>query len=182
MVRQVRHPEEGQQFQCPLMSGLFPAPVPGQAQNAGDGGVALLIVETDLHIVLHGEVVEQADVLEGPGNAHAVDLSCGLAGGIQSIQQDGAPGGLIDLGQQVEDGGFAGAVGADEAGDLRPADGEVEVIHRPQAAEVDAQVAALQNGGFVDVPFRNDGMAGNRDHLALFKFLTHRGLPPFFWE
>ena len=92
------------------------------------------------------------------------------------------PGGLIDLGQQVEDGGFAGAVGADEAGDLRPADGEVEVIHRPQAAEVDAQVAALQNGGFVDVPLRNDGMAGNRDHLALFKFLTHRGLPPFFWE
>ena len=52
-------------------------------------------METDLHIVLHGEVVEQADVLEGPGNAHAVDLSCGLAGGIQSIQQDGAPGGLV---------------------------------------------------------------------------------------
>ena len=71
---------------------------------------------------------------------------------------------------------------ADEAGDLRSTDGEVEVIHRPQAAEFDAQVAALQNGGFVDVPLRNDGMAGNRDHLALFKFLTHRGLPPFFWE
>ena len=51
------------------------------------------------------------------------------------IQQDGAVSGLIHLGQQVEHRGLARAVGADETGDLRPADGEVEVIHGLQAAE-----------------------------------------------
>ena len=95
-----------------------------------------------------------------------VDLDGGLARGVLAVQQDGAPGGLVDLGEQVEHRGLASAVGADEAGDLSAAYGQVEVVHRPQAAEVDAQVAALQDGGLVDVPLGDDGVAGDGDHFG----------------
>ena len=95
------------------------------------------------------------------------------------VQQDGAPGGLIDLGEQVKHRGLACAVGPDESGDLRAANGQVEVVHRLQAAEVDAQMAALQNGGLIDVPLGDDRMAGHRHHLTLFKFLSHSTAAPF---
>ena len=68
------------------------------------------------------QVVEQADVLEGTGDAGPVHLSGGHVVGVLPVQQDGAVGGLIHLGQQVEHRGFACAVGTDETGDLRPAD------------------------------------------------------------
>ena len=48
-------------------------------------------------------------------------------------------GGLIDLGEQVEDRGLARAVRADETGDLRAADGHVEVVDRLESAEGDAE-------------------------------------------
>ncbi len=117
-------------------------------------GVAHLVVQADLHVVLHTQVVKQADVLEGPGDAGPVDLGSAHAVGVLPVEKDGALGGLIHLGEQVEHGGLAGAVGADETGDLRPADGQVEVIDRPQTAEVDAQVAALQDGELVQHPAR----------------------------
>ena len=95
-------------------------------------------MQADLHIVLHGQVVEQPDVLEGAGDAHAVDLGGVFAVGVDAVQQDGAPGGLIDLGEQVEHRGLARAVGADEAGDLGAAHGDIELVDSGEAAEVDA--------------------------------------------
>ena len=82
-------------------------------------------------------VVEQADVLEGPGDAGLVHLHGVHAMGVLSVQEDGTVGGLVDLGEQVKHGGLSRAVGADEAGDLRAADGEVEVVHGFQAAEAE---------------------------------------------
>ena len=59
-------------------------------------------------------------------------------------------GGLIDLGEQVED-RLTGTVRADEAGDLGAADGHIEVVDRFQTAERDAEVDALEHGGLVRV-------------------------------
>ncbi len=104
------------------------------------------------HVVLHAHGVEQADVLEGTGHAGPVHLSGGHVVGVLPVQKDGAVRRLIHLREQVEDRRLARAVGADESRDLRAADGEVEVLHGLQAAELNAQVDALQDGAFCQCP------------------------------
>ena len=125
--------------------------------------VVHLVVQADHDVLQHRLVVEQADVLEGAGDAGPVDLGGGHAVDVLAVQQDGAVGGLVDLGQQVEDGGLAGAVGADEAGDLRAAQGNVEVVHGLEAAEGDAQVDALEDGRLVGVALGQVVDAGDGD-------------------
>ena len=80
-------------------------------------------MQADLNVILHRHGIEQADVLEGTGNTHAVDLIDRLARGVLAVEQDGTVRGLVHLGEQVEDRGLAGTVGADETGDLSLADG-----------------------------------------------------------
>ena len=87
---------------------------------------------------------------------------------ILAVQQDGAVGGLIDLGEQIEDGGFAGAVGPDEPRDFGAADGDIEVIHRLEPAEGHAEIDAFQNGADVGVTLREEGNAAvDRNKLGL---------------
>ncbi len=82
-------------------------------------------------------------------------------------------GGLIDLGEQVEDRGLARAVRADETGDLRAADGHVEVVDRLESAEGDAEVDALEHGGFVRVALgQQRRFTQNGDELG-FLLLRH---------
>ena len=96
--------------------------------------------------------------------------------GIIAVEQNGAAGGLIDLGQQVENGGLTGTVGTDEARDLGAADGQIEVLHGLEAAEGDAQIDALQNGALVNVPVRDHVGRGDRNQ---FGFGSHVRQPPF---
>ena len=179
VVGQVLHAEDGQQLQGALVGQLLLLPVLGQAEDAVPHGVADLVVEADLHVVLHRQVVEQADVLEGTGDARLVHLGGGHAVGVLAVEEDGAPGGMVHLGQQVENRGLARAVGADEAGDLGGTYGDVELVDGGEAAEVDAQVLALQHRHLAQVPFGNDGVAGHRHHLGLFKLFCHQRSPPF---
>ena len=174
------HVEDGEELHGPLMGHPLPLPVAGQAEKALPHTVADVVVKAQLYVVLHGEVVEEADVLEGTGDARLVDLDGVHGVGVHSVQEDGAPGGLVDLGEQVKDGGLARAVGADEAGDLGAADGHIELVDGGEAAEVDAQVAALQDGAFVHVPFRDDVGGGDRHQLGGFPFRhDHYCAPPF---
>ena len=137
-------------------------------------------MKAQLYVVLHGEVVKQADILEGTGDARLVHLDGIHVVGVHTIYQDGATGGLVHLGEQVEDGGLARAVGTDEAGNLGAADGHVEVLYRGQTAKVDAQVAALQNGAFINITLGNLVGAGHLYKLhRLFGNSAHCA-PPFF--
>ena len=71
---------------------------------------------------------------------------------------------LVHLGEQVEDRGLAGTVGADETGDLSLADGQAKVIDCLKAVG-------------------NDGARRIRDHLALVELkLTGHRLPPPSWK
>ena len=142
------------------------------------------VMHANLDIVDDRQVVVQADILEGPGDAHFADLVGGFSSGGKSVNHDVAPGGLVDIGQQVEHRGFTGAVGADQTGDLRPADGQVEVLHGLQAAEIDAQVLGFQNRHKVHVPLRHQRPAGIghqggiRDFVWRFTEISHCFLPP----
>ena len=156
-------------------------PVPGQAEDPRPHIIVDVVVQAQLHVVLHAQVGKQADVLEGAGDARLVHLDGVHVVGVHAVHQDGAPGRLIHFGQQIEHRSLARTVWADEAGDLGAADGHVEVLYRRQAAEVDAQVAALQNGAFIDVPLRDLVGAGYRDQLDRFLWRpTHCAAPPFF--
>ena len=182
--RQILHVEQAQQLQCLLVLGLLLLPVGGQAEHAGEHAVLHLIVQADAHVVLHRHVVEKPNVLEGAGDAQLVGLDGVHAGGVLAVDHDGAHGGLVDLREQVEHGGLARAVGADQAGDLGLADDQIEVVHGLQAAELDAQVARLQHGRAVQVALGDDAVAGRGHHLgvqhALFlrRGLGHSAAPP----
>ena len=118
-------------------------------------------MQAHLDVVDDAQVLEQPDVLEGAGHPHPVDLVGLFAGGGHAVQQDGAPAGLVDVGQQVKDGGLARAVGADQAGDLVAADHQVEVVHCGQAAKVDAQAPDVQHRALVHVPLGQKAARGD---------------------
>ena len=61
------------------------------------------------------------------------------------LKVQGARGGLVELGNAVEHGGLAGAVGADQAEDLPLLHLEGEAVHRLDAAEVHAQTLHVQH-------------------------------------
>ena len=130
-----------------------------------------------LHVIQGRHIRKQADILEGTGNAQLVDLMGGHALGIDAVDQNGAAGGLVHRGQQVEDGGLACAVGADEAGNLGGSNGNVESIHRRQAAKVNAQIPDIQNRQLILILFPQQGVGGNLQHLS--GILIHWSPPPF---
>ena len=85
MTRQVLHVKDGQQLHSALVGQLLLLPELGQAEHAVPHGIAHLVVQTNLHVVLHGQVVEQADVLEGTGDARPVGLGDGHAVGVLAV-------------------------------------------------------------------------------------------------
>ena len=153
--------EDAQKLKGSLVGESLALPMPGQAEDIRPHIGLDLIVQADLYIVLHAQRGEKADVLEGACDAGFVHLYGVHAGGVLAIEEDRAGGGLIDLGEQVEDGSLSGAVRPDETGDLRASHREVEVVHRFESAEVDAEVMGLQHRGLVEVAFGDHGTAGN---------------------
>ena len=87
---------------------------------------------------------EEAQVLEGSGDAAGDDLLGRLA--IDALVQEGdrALGDLVDAGEYVEHRGLARAVGADQGDDLALVDVEADVVHGAQAAELDRDVFNIQ--------------------------------------
>lgn len=121
-------------------------------------------MQADAHVVLDGHVIKQADILERTRDTQLVGLRGVHARSIAAIEQNRAHRRLIHLSQQVEDGGLARAVRADQAGDFRLADNQVEILDGMQAAEIDAQVARLQHGALMKIAFGDDAVAGRRNH------------------
>src|SRR5207248_10903701 len=72
-----------------------------------------------------------------------------------AVEKDFTRAGLIDAGDEVEDGGFARAVRADQTDQLMAADFQVEVRHRRQSPETDRAALQLQE---------RQGRAGGRLH------------------
>ena len=102
-------------------------------------------VAPDHHVLERRHLGEQADVLEGAGDAglgHFVHRRrlVGLAG-----QLEGAAVGRVQAGHHVEEGGLAGAVGADQAVDLAALDGDADVGQGLQAAEALGDAGDLEN-------------------------------------
>ena len=144
-------------------------------EDAGNKGALHGIVQTHLHVVENGHIRKQPDILEGTGNAQLIDLVHRHSLDVDAVDQHRATGGLVNAGEQVENGGLARAVGADQAGNLGGADGDVEAIHGSQAAEVNAQVPHIQNGLLALILLPDEGHGGHFQNLL--GILIH-GFPP----
>ena len=182
MIGQILHIENAQQVERALVHFALAAPIPRHAENAGKHAVAHLIVQADAHVVLHGHIVEQPDVLECAGDAQLVGLRGVHARRVAAVEHDRAHRRLIHLGQQVEHGGLARAVRADQTGDFRLADNQVEILDGMQAAEVNPQIPRLQHGALVEIALGDDAVARRRNHSgrgALFVF-RHASSASFF--
>ena len=99
VVCQVLHVENAKQFQRALFCDALLAPVLRQAEHRRCKGVLGFVVKTDQNVIQHRQIAEQADVLEGTGNAHLVDLNGRLPCRVHAVEQDRAARRLIDLGQ-----------------------------------------------------------------------------------
>ena len=127
--------------------------VAGEAEHA-EHGVAgrphQRVVLGDHEVLEHAHLAEQADVLEGPGDAGARDpepvhlleqqlLTVGVEGELADRR-------LVEAGQAVEHRGLAGAVRPDDRGDLTLIRGERQVVDRDQTAETHGQTLDLEQG------------------------------------
>ena len=98
------------------------------------------------HVLQHGEIGEQADLLEGASDADGVNAVRGEAGDVGVLEAHPARVRRHESGEAVEQGGLASAVGADDADDLALGHVEGDVRERPQAAILFADALDLQKG------------------------------------
>ena len=183
MVRHILHVENAEKLQRALLCDALLAPVLRQAEHCRTERVFRLVVKADENVVEHRQIAEQADILEGSGNAHLVDLNGGLPCCVHAVEQYGTARRLIDLGKKVKNGRLTRAVRADQTGDLSSANGEVEVADSRQTTKVNTEVARFENRRQRNVAFGDDVGCGNRNKLCLGSFSSaHCQLPPYLFS
>ena len=69
-------------------------------------------------VVQDAQVFKEADILKGPGDAGRGDAVGGPGADVLALKENPPLGDAKDPGDEIEDGGLAGAVGADEAHQL----------------------------------------------------------------
>ena len=102
-------------------------------------------VAADHHVLDGRHLGEQPDVLEGARDARLRDLVHRGRLVRRAAQHEGAAVGRVQAGDDVEEGGLAGAVGADQAVDLARIDGDADVGQGLQAAEALGHAIDLEN-------------------------------------
>ena len=116
----------------------------GEAQEAEAAAEFRLGGEPD--VFQHAEPGKQVGGLEGPaqpGLGPAVD---GRGRDLPAVQRDAARGGPHHAGDQVEQGGLAGAVGADHADHFAGADGEAHILEDAGTADLQAEAVHRKGG------------------------------------
>ena len=126
----------------------------GQEQDVLDKIGAAVAVSPHQQVVQYGGMVEQLDILEGPGDAQPGKLVRAQAGDVAPVKADAPLAGLVDPRDQVEDGRLAGAVGADDGKHLARLDREGYAVDRPDPAELDGQILDLQQAHRIRSVFR----------------------------
>ena len=96
-------------------------------------------------VVEDRRVLEEFDVLEGPGNAHLGHPVRADLGDVLVLEAKGSLIEAVEPVDAVEDGRFPGPVGSDDGEDLPLFYLEVDPVQRPQPAETDGDVFASKN-------------------------------------
>ena len=118
-----------------------------QLVDAGAGDAARQIPEPrrEAEVLLHRKIAVQRGLLKYEADA-ATRLEV-LTHDIVSGDASGAPRGAQQSGQEMDSGGLAGAVGAEQPEELGLAHLEVEPAERADRAEILAEAAGVDRGG-----------------------------------
>ena len=109
-----------------------------------------------------GQAGEELVDLVALGQAELADVGDAHAGDVAAVEDDAGPAvGAHLAGQHLEEGAFAGAVGADDAAQLALLDREVDVAVGDDAAERFGQAARLEHRAARTAP-RGGGATGRR--------------------
>src|SRR5216683_8355498 len=100
-----------------------------------------------------GEKVEALEDEADLGAAHFGAFGVGEFGEVGAVDQDRAGGGVGEAAEDVEEGGFSGARGADDGDELAGSDGEVDA-----AEGGDLEFAGAV--GLTEIPGEDDGLGG----------------------
>jgi hypothetical protein len=121
-------------------------------------------VAAEHDVVEHAHALEQSEVLEGAGDAHAA-MRCGAtAGHVLAEQVHRAGVGGIETADDIDHRRLAGAVRADQTENLASVDMDIDALERLQAAEGSLDASAGQDLGAL----RMGGAGGGRfGHCAL---------------
>jgi hypothetical protein len=117
---------------------------PGQEEQFLDEARAGVRVTAEEQVLQHRRVLEQLDVLEGARDAPPGDLVGRHPRDVPLAEEQPSVARIVDPAHQVEDGGLAGAVGADDGEHLALIHLEAHAVERPDAPEVDAEAVRLE--------------------------------------
>src|SRR4029450_12767213 len=104
------------------------------------------IVRGHRHVLEDGELAKGARNLEGAGNAPVTDAVGSQPADLGVLEADGAGGGDQRARHAVEERGFAGAIGPDEAEDLALTDREGHGVEGCKAPELLGELGDGQHG------------------------------------
>ena len=109
-------------------------------------GDVLDLLHGDGHIVENRQVVEQVELLKDHADLLSVPVHVeSLRRDVRSLEQDGPGRGLLQQVQASDEGGLAGAGGADDGGHVSLVKRFVQVLEHLQLAEALAEVLHLKH-------------------------------------
>src|SRR6266851_3773660 len=104
-----------------------------------------LSLQRDAHVLEHREVRKYRRDLERAHEAHAGDARRRRAGDVAPLVEDAARGRLQEVRQQVETGGLAGAIGADQGMNAAAPHLEADALDGDEALEFLGEPSGLEN-------------------------------------
>ena len=102
-------------------------------------------LQCNANVFHHSEIGKRGRNLERPNNALTRNLRWLALGDVLAIEQNLTAGGNVKFGQQIENSGFASAIGADQGMDLASLDTEVNATDGNKALELFHKFMGFQN-------------------------------------
>ena len=108
-------------------------------QQLAEEARSLVRMTRQQQVLQQAGVLEQLDVLKGPGDAQRSNPVGRRAGDVAILKHQASARRLVDAADEVEDGRLACAIGTDNGEHLAFAHGEADLIDGTDAAEIDHQ-------------------------------------------
>jgi hypothetical protein len=115
--------------------------------GGGSGGVEAVHAADEGEVFGCGETAEEGEAF-GDDTDLALDFD-GVGSGVEAENLDAAGGWRKQAGEHLDGGGFAGAVGAEEAEELAGGDGEVDILDGGEVAETAGEIGGGDRGDHV---------------------------------
>ena len=164
------------EFRCAFAVRRLLGLPPPRHQGRGET-LTPLVLRAQTDVVQHGQAGEDPGRLEGADHAALGDRVGGFSGDVLPLEPPAAAVGLLEPGEQVEEGGLAGTVRADESDDATGVDRELGHGHGPHTAEGAVHVLRDQDRvADVDVPGHDDPRRRGCGRGAAVS--AHRSTPP----